>query len=73
MQKNYPKYKIIKDIGNINNFDNPGLIKILNYALNNKINKLIIMYKNRLPIGEGYKFIKQLIKKCSHGKIIIAK
>ncbi len=70
MIKNFPKYKLIEDIGSGLNLNKRGIRKIIDYAIGGRINKLIIAHKDRL-IRFGYDLIEDLIKKYSNGKIII--
>jgi len=66
----YPNYRIISNIGSGLNFNRKGLIEIINMAINNKIENLIIAYKDRLA-RFGYELIEYIIKNYSNGKIII--
>jgi predicted site-specific integrase-resolvase len=70
MRDLYPNYRIISDIGSGLNFNRKGLIEIINMAINNKIENLIIAYKDRLA-RFGYELIEYIIKNYSNGKIII--
>jgi len=47
-----------------------GLRKIIDFAINDKINELVILHKDRL-CRFGYDLVEDLIKKYSNGKIII--
>lgn len=66
----YPKYEIITDIGSGINMKRRGLLKIIDYAINGKINELVIVFKDRL-CRFGFELIEHLIYKYSKGKIII--
>ena len=66
----YPNYKIITDIGSGMNLNRKGLRKIIDEAINNNINEIVIAYKDRL-CRFGYELIEDIIKKYSNGKIII--
>jgi predicted site-specific integrase-resolvase len=66
----YPDYKIITDIGSGMNLNRKGLRKIIDEAINNNINEIVIAYKDRL-CRFGYELIEDIIKKYSNGKIII--
>jgi len=68
----YPNYTLIKDIGSGMNLNRRGLRKIIDQAIDGKINEVIIVHKDRL-CRFGYKLIEDLIKKYSQGKIIILK
>jgi len=54
------------------NLNRRGLRKIIDQAIDGKINEVIIVHKDRL-CRFGYKLIEDLIKKYSQGKIIILK
>ncbi len=66
----YPNTIIIKDIGSGINLNRRGLRKIIKLAINGKINKLIVAYKDRLT-RFGFNLIEDLIKDYSNGEIII--
>lgn len=70
MIKLYPKHLIIEDIGSGLNFNKRGIKKIINLAIDGKINELIVAYKDRLT-RFGFELIEELIEKYSNGKIII--
>lgn len=70
MKNKYPTNIIISDIGSSLNFNRKGLEKILDMAINGKINNLIIAYKDRLA-RIGYELIEKIINKYSNGKIIV--
>lgn len=70
MTKKYPDYEIIEDIGSGINFNRKGLRKIINMAIEGKINKLIVAYKDRLT-RFGFELIEDLVKNYSNGEIII--
>jgi len=66
----YPEYIMIEDIGSGINLNKKGIIKIIELAIEGKINELVIAYKDRL-VRYGYELIEHLINKYSNGKIII--
>lgn len=66
----YPGYEIIKDIGSGINFKRKGFLKLLDYAIENKLDEVVISYKDRL-CRIGYELIEHIIKKYSNAKIII--
>jgi predicted site-specific integrase-resolvase len=69
MMKNlYPNYEIIKDIGSGINFKRKGLLRIIDLAISNQIDIVIVAYKDRL-CRIGYEIIEYLIEKYSNGKI----
>jgi putative resolvase len=70
MKKKYPKYEIIEDIGSGINFNRKGFRKIIKLAIEGKINKLVVAYKDRLT-RFGFELIEDLITEYSHGEVII--
>jgi predicted site-specific integrase-resolvase len=70
MEEKYPKYKIISDIGSGINFNRIGLRKIIKYAIDGKIDTVVVAYKDRLT-RFGFELIEFLISEYSNGKIII--
>ena len=68
--KKYPKYELIEDIGSGINLTKKGLMKILELAIEGKIEELVIAHKDRLA-RFGYDLIEHIIKKYSNGKIIV--
>ena len=70
MVKLYPNHKIIEDIGSGLNLNKRGIKKIINLAIDGKINEVIVAYKDRLT-RFGFELIEELIQKYSKGKIVI--
>lgn len=70
MKKKYPNHKIIKDIGSGINLNRRGLNKIIDMAIEGKINEVVIAYKDRLA-RFGYDMIERIIEKYSGGRIKI--
>ena len=70
MKDIYPNYKIIEDIGSGINFNRKGIRKIIDLVINNKINKVVVAYKDRLT-RFGFELIEDIIKKYSNGIIEI--
>jgi predicted site-specific integrase-resolvase len=70
MVKLYPTYKIIEDIGSGLNLNKRGIKKIINLAIEGKINELVVAYRDRLT-RFGFELIEELISKYSKGKIKI--
>jgi predicted site-specific integrase-resolvase len=70
MKNKYPDYDIITDIGSGLNYNRIGLKKILELAINNEIEEIVIAYKDRLT-RFGYELIEWIIEKYSGGKITI--
>lgn len=70
MKELYPNHKIISDIGSGINFKRKGLEELINMAIKNQIDEVIIAYKDRLA-RFGFELIENIIKTHSNGKIII--
>jgi putative resolvase len=66
----YPNNILIKDIGSGMNLNRRGLRKIIDLAIENKINEVIIAHKDRLT-RFGFDLIEDIIIKYSNGKIIV--
>lgn len=70
LKNNYPNHFLIEDIGSGINLTKRGLMKIIELAIEGKIEELVILHKDRLA-RFGFELIEHLIKKYSNGKIII--
>ena len=70
MKSKYKDYEMIEDIGSGLNLNKRGIRKIIELAIEGKINKLVIAHKDRL-VRFGYELIEDLIKKYSDGTIEI--
>lgn len=70
LMEKYPDHKIIEDIGSGINLNRKGLRKIIDLAINGKIEEVVVVYKDRLT-RFGYELIEDIIKKYSDGKITI--
>lgn len=70
MKNKYKKYEIIEDIGSGINFNRRGLRKIIDLAIDGRINKLVVAHKDRLT-RFGFNLIEDLIKKYSNGQVIL--
>ena len=70
MEKEYPGYEIIEDIGSELNFKRKGLNEILDLAVKGELGKVVVTYKDRLA-RIGYELIETIIEKYSNGEIII--
>jgi putative resolvase len=70
MKEKYKNYRIIKDIGSGLNFKRNGLNEIINLAINDNLEEIVVAYKDRLA-RFGYDLIEMIIKKYSNGKITI--
>ena len=66
----YPKHIMIDDIGSGLNMNKKGLLKIIDFAIEGKVEELVILYKDRL-VRFGFELIEHIIEKYSGGKIII--
>jgi predicted site-specific integrase-resolvase len=66
----YPKHIMIDDIGSGLNMNKKGLLKIIDLAIEGKVEELVILYKDRL-VRFGFELIEYIIEKYSGGKIII--
>ena len=72
MKLKYPKHEILTDIGSGINFNRGNLKKIIDYAINNILEELVVSYKDRL-CRIGYDLIEYILKEYSNTKIIIEK
>lgn len=70
LQEKYPNHELIRDIGSGINFKRKGLQQIIQYAIENKLNEVVITYKDRL-CRIGYDMIEFIITKYSNGTITI--
>ena len=70
LTNNYPNHNIIKDIGNGINLNRKGLLKLINLAIEGKINQLVVIHKDCL-CKFCYELIEFLVSKYSNGEIII--
>lgn len=70
MHQKYKRYTIVEDIGSGINFNRRGLRKIIDMAIDGKIDELVVAHRDRLT-RFGFDLIEDLIKKYSNGKIII--
>jgi predicted site-specific integrase-resolvase len=66
----YPNHQLITDIGSGMNMNRIGLRKIIDKAIEGKINEVVVVYKDRL-CRFGYELVEDIIKKYSNGKIVI--
>jgi putative resolvase len=66
----YPDYEIIKDIGSGINFKRKGLQKIIDLAINNDLEEVVVTYKDRL-CRIGFDLIENILQKYSNAKITI--
>lgn len=70
IKKEYPNNVTIKDIGSGINMNRRGLRKIIDLAIAGKIDKVIVVHKDRLT-RFGYELIVDLIEKYSDGEVIV--
>ena len=70
MKERYPTHVLVKDIGSGLNLDRRGLNKIIDWAIEGKVEEVVIAYKDRLA-RFGYSQIERIIKKYSGGEIVI--
>ena len=68
LEKRYPNHEIISDIGSGLNLRRKGLEKIIELAIDGRIEEVIVTYKDRLA-RFGYDLIEHLIEKYSGGVI----
>jgi len=70
MSLKYPEYELLYDIGSGINFNRPNFNKILNYAIKNELESLVISYKDRL-CRIAYELIENILKEYSNCDILI--
>ncbi len=61
LKKVYPDYELLYDIGSGINFKRKNFLKIIEYGLNDKLETLVVTYKDRL-CRIGYDLIDTLLK-----------
>lgn len=66
----YPDYEIIKDIGSGINFKRKGLLKLIDLAIENKLEEVVVTYKDRL-CRIGYDLIEHIFKTYLNAKIVV--
>lgn len=72
LKTKYKEHEIITDIGSGINFKRKGLKKIIDYAIRNKLEEIVVTYKDRL-CRIGYELVEYILKTYSDTKIIIDK
>lgn len=70
LKKKYPTHYLIEDIGSGINLTKRGIIKILELAIEGKVEEVVVVHKDRLA-RFGYDLIEWIIEKYSNGKITI--
>jgi putative resolvase len=70
MKQKYPGFELITDIGSGINFQRPGLIKIMDYAISGQLAILVVAHKDRL-CRIGYSMIDHILSTYSNTHIIV--
>ena len=70
MKIKYPDYEMLYDIGSGINFNRTNFNKILNYAIKNELESLVVSYKDRL-CRIAYDLIENIVKNYSNCDIIV--
>lgn len=70
MHDQFPNHKIISDICSGLNFKRKGLEELIDLAMQNKLNSVTIMYKDRLA-RFGFDLLEMIFEKYSSANIII--
>ena len=70
MSEKYPDHEIITDVGSGINFKRSGLIKIIDYGIDGKLEQLVVAYKDRL-CRIGYDLIEHILTSYSNTEIVI--
>lgn len=68
--RKYPKYYLIEDIGSGMNLNRRGFRKMIDWAIEGKIEEVVVAHKDRLA-RFGYELFEDLLQKYSNGKITI--
>lgn len=70
LKQKYKDYEIITDVGSGINFKRAGLKKIIDYAIKNKLDEVVVTYKDRL-CRIGYDLLEHIFEFYSSAKITI--
>jgi putative resolvase len=70
LKRIYPNITIIKDVGSGLSLTKRGILRIIEMAIAGRIEKLIVLYKDRLA-RYGYDLIEFFVREYSKGEIII--
>lgn len=70
MEKMFPNYEMIEDIGSGINFNRKGLRKIIELSIEGRVNMVVVGNRDRLT-RFGFDFISDLIEKYSNGRIVV--
>jgi predicted site-specific integrase-resolvase len=68
MKKHYPNHIVITDIASGLNYKRKGLLEIIDMAIKNEIDELVIAYRDRLT-RFGFEMIEYILEKYSKAKI----
>jgi len=70
LQKRYPTHTLIQDIGSGMNLNRRGFRKMLDLAIQGRIEEVVVAYKDRLA-RFGYELFEDLLKTYSNGTITV--
>lgn len=70
LKHTYPDHVLIQDIGSGMNLNRRGFRKMIDLAIQNRLEEVVVAYKDRLA-RFGYELFEDLIKTYSNGKIVI--
>jgi len=70
LQDQYPNHQLIRDIGSGINFKRKGLKTILDYAIRNELEEVVVAYKDRL-CRFGFDLLEHLFKQASNARIVV--
>lgn len=70
LMSKYPTHELIEDVGTGINLSRKGLLRIIDLAINGRVEELVIIHKDRLA-KFGYELIEHIILNHSNGKITI--
>lgn len=70
LKQKYPDHVLIQDIGSGMNLNRRGFRKMIDLAIQNRLEEVIVAYKDRLA-RFGYELFEDLLKTYSNGRIII--
>lgn len=70
MLANGYSFEIIKDIGSGMNYKNPGLIQVTNKVINGEVDRVVILYQDRL-VRVGFELLEFLFSRFNVGIEII--
>jgi putative resolvase len=70
LTEKYPEHELIKDIGSGINFKRKGLLKLIDLVVENKLDEIVVTYKDRL-CRIGFELLEHIFKTYSNTTIII--